>query len=149
MTADLRRVILMTIKLSFLKKRFLGGFFLVIYACSVHASEYTPPSSPELYDSSKTPELQKIVKNSTGVYGGLQLAVGQSRSGDFNPITAFSGHIDLGYRKIINSWTLWEAGVEIMHGKAGHSQADMSLSWGGLVKLAYGYSLNQGINGII
>ncbi len=146
-------------------RNFLAILCLGLFAPWAHGQEYQPPSSPELYKAKEseqtyiksTPELYESngprgvpLKFPSGLYLGFGLGFGQSRSagGSGNPIPAYSGGGEIGYIAGTGSWSRFEAALEILTGKVGHSRADMPLNFGILAKIGHGYSLGDKFFGV-
>lgn len=108
--------------------------------------DYRPPSSPELYDTSKPvqPAYEKYPPLLNHPYVGLGLGFGQSdktgRGG--SPIAAWNVSAEAGYVKTLGTWSQIDAGVEVLGGRFGYSRADVSMTWGALAKLGYGYTIS-------
>ena len=135
------------------KLRKFMKYLAIISACylaqsSLIFTNYTPPSSPDLYDKSTTEELQKVVHNKTGNYPGFLLSFGQGRADGYNPRTSYGFGVDYNYRTAVDYWTIWEVGAELFFGHNGHSKAKMDIYFGALLKLGFGYNVAKGVNGI-
>lgn len=126
--------------------KFLGAL-MATSAIADQATDYTPPSSPPLYTPvDPTANVQKL---NAHPFIGLGIAIGQSQpTGKENPLTAALGSIQLGYLKTIGSWNLVLGELLLFSGQAGHSDADLQIPIGAMVRLGYGYMITSGIYGI-
>ncbi|MEZ4743974.1 MAG: hypothetical protein R3B45_16255 [Bdellovibrionota bacterium] len=110
--------------------------------------EYIPPSTPPLYESNGAPGTK--LTHRSGLYVGGNLQFGQSRSagGSANPIAAYIAGAEIGYVAGTGSWDRYEAAFEAFTGKVGHSEADMPINMGAMIKIGKAYSLGSNFWGV-
>jgi hypothetical protein len=78
------------------------------------------------------------------------MGFGQSRSagGGANPIAAYTVGAEVGYVAGTGSWSRYEAALEFLTGKVGHSEASLPINYGFIAKIGSGYSLGHNIFGV-
>ncbi len=110
---------------------------------------YTPPSSPELYE--KEPVEEPAPKVRSKLYAGFNLGIGQSQTTahpDTGPKSAWVLGPKLGYNKVLSTWSLFDADLSLIAGDIGHSDADIRINYGAMIRVGYGYSLGNRLFGI-
>jgi hypothetical protein len=111
------------------------------------APEYRPPSTPELYE--KEPAPGPAPKIPSSLYAGFNLGIGQSRpSGTGNDKGAYLLSPKIGYNKTLTTWSLFDADLDFLYGNIGHSAANITIDYGALLRVGYGYSLGNRVFGI-
>lgn len=114
---------------------------------------YTPPSTPELYDVNEplVPAYVRIKKVKSHPYLGLGIGFGSSRNngGNGTPKASWNLVAEGGYVKALTSWTRVDVGLEAFTGKLGDSLNDMKVNVGGLAKVGYGYNLSENLYALL
>lgn len=121
-------------------------------ASPTQQNQYTPPSTPELYDVNEplVPLYVKARKIKNHAYLGLSTGFGQSQTaGAGKPITAWNVVGDVGYVRPTGNWSRLDMGLEIFHGKIGGSDHDVTANIGALAKVGYGYNLSENLHAIL
>lgn len=117
------------------------------------AENYTPPSTPELYDVNEplVPAYVRVKKVKSHFYLGLGGSVGSSilNGGEGNSKVLWNGVIEAGYVKPISTWTRVDFGVEFLHGDLGNSLNDVRMNFGALAKVGYGYNIAENLYALV
>ncbi|MBI2602282.1 MAG: hypothetical protein HYW48_04430 [Deltaproteobacteria bacterium] len=115
--------------------------------------DYTPPSSPELYDPDEPvlPAYVQYKKVKSHPYLGLGLGFGQSRhaGGGGSPRLAWDINAEAGYVKSLGSWTRMDVGLDLMSGQIGDSRGDLRVLFGSVAKIGYGYNLAENLHAVV
>jgi len=118
-----------------------------------NGKEYTPPSTPELYDVNEplVPAYVRIKKVKSHPYLGLGVSFGSSRNdgGNGTPNASWNLVAEGGYVKALTSWTRVDVGIEAFTGKIGDSLNDMKIKVGALAKVGYGYNLSENLYALL
>ncbi len=115
-------------------------------------NQYTPPSTPELYDVNEplVPLYVKVRKIKNHAYLGLGSGFGQSlTAGAGKPITAWNIVADVGYVRPTGAWSRLDMGLEIFHGQLGGSERNVRADIGVLAKVGYGYNISENVHAIL
>jgi len=135
--------------------KFLGVIALMVVSTAAVADDENPtaewkaPHTAPLYES-------QAKSNSSAVFGGLGLQLGQSRSLEGgSPGLATAVALQLGYTGALSTWRRYEAGVELISGSASYRLAGSdgekgTLDWklGFVLTAGYGASLGNNIWGL-
>ncbi len=144
MKAGIRRILLGVAGLT------LAG---TLTAQKAMAEEYTPPSTPELYDKNEplVPLYVKVKKVKSHSYLGLGTGFGSSNlnGGNGNPKASWDIVGEAGYVKAVSSWSRADFGMEVFHGQIGNSKNTMNIKIGGLAKLGYGYNVSENLYALL
>lgn len=129
------------------------AFSTSLFADGSGGKEYTPPSTPDLYDTSEplVPAYVRIKKVKSHPYLGLGLSFGSSRNvgGEGTPKASWDVVAEGGYVKALTSWTRVDVGVEAFTGKLGDSVNDLDIKMGALVKVGYGYNVSENLYALV
>lgn len=118
-----------------------------------NGKEYTPPSTPELYDVNEplVPAYVRVKKVKSHPYLGLGVSFGSSRlnGGNGTPKASWNAVAEGGYVKALTSWTRVDFGLEVFNGQIGNSENDLKLNIGALAKVGYGYNISENFYGLV
>lgn len=114
---------------------------------------YTPPSTPELYDVNEplVPAYVRVKKVKSHPYLGLGVSFGSSRlnGGQGTPKASWNIVAEGGYVKAMTSWTRVDFGLEGFNGQIGNSLNTMQIQLGGLAKVGYGYNISENLYALL
>ena len=115
--------------------------------------EYTPPSTPELYDVHEKlePAYVRVKKVKSHPYLGLGVGFGSSRldGGNGTPNVSWNITAEGGYVKALSSWSRVDFGLEAFNGSIGNSENTIDIQIGGLAKAGYGYNISENLYGLL
>ncbi|MBP6219196.1 MAG: hypothetical protein KA436_11470 [Oligoflexales bacterium] len=114
------------------------------------ASSYSPPSSPELYDTEVPLTEEKAVPVKSGGHADLDFSLGKSSGAGGGPASDASYGLGLGvgYLKHSANFSFADFGIKLTTGYLGSELADVPVRIGLLGYFAHGYAISKGLYGM-
>lgn len=111
---------------------------------------YQPPKVPQYYEEGDGGHQQNIKVKKNYLYVEGMGSLGQSRiSGSSESARlSFGANLNLGYVKALGSWSHLDSSLGILTHKMSATNTDLSVPFGLMANLGYGYSIYGNVSGV-